>query len=247
MPWVKKTVIRFWCPLGDECGKKNSYLSDAENREFAEAQLEQHLRSQPAHIAAGHDDQSIIDNITIATYEEYEKEYYSKSPPRSTKGDKGDVKGDKAGGKGRGVIGKGKGERPERARTSDNDQRLLDDVHAQLNELRQQVAAQKTSTSTAMEKASGTGSKPPDRFSGESGTHTSTEHAGSSSGIVSFSPQITVDRKLIVTALEQIQLAETNCLDCSSLCAKASTAFNTQAYAVNQVRQALLQTLRSQV
>jgi hypothetical protein len=247
MPWVKKTVIRFWCPLGDECGKKNSYLSDAENREFAEAQLEQHLRSQPAHVAAGHDDSFIMDNITFAQYEVFEKEYYSKSPPRSTKGDKADVKGDKAAGKGIGVRGKRKRGWPERAGPRDNHQRKLDDMHAELNELRQQVAAQKTSTSTAMEKASGTGSKPPDRFWGESGTHTSTEHANTSSGIVSFSPLVTVDRKLIVTALEQIQLAETNCLDCSSLCAKASTAFNTQAYAVNQVRQGLLQTLRNQV
>jgi hypothetical protein len=245
MPYLKKTVIRFWCPLGDECGKKNSYLNDAENREAAEQQLEQHLRSKPAHIDAGHDEQSIRDAISVATYEEIEKESYTKSPPRSTKGDRDDGRGEKAAGKGSRAIGKGNDSSRERSRSRAKRERLMEDMNTELLALRQQVARQ--NTSTTMKKHSSSGAVPTDRIGGESGMHILTENAGSRSSIVSSSQLITVERKTFEDAMEYIQLAETNCLDSSKLCAQASTAFNTQAYAINRLRQKLLYTLRRQV
>ena len=121
----------------------------------------------------------------------------------------------------------------------------MEDMNTELLALRQQVATQ--NTSTTMKKHSSSGSVPTDRIGGESGMHILTESAGSSSSIVSSSQMITVDRKLFEAAMEYIQLAETNCLDSAKLCAQASTAFNTQAYAINKLRQKLLYTLRSQV
>jgi hypothetical protein len=36
MPWGQETVVRFWCPLGEECGKKNRHFKDdAANRKAA--------------------------------------------------------------------------------------------------------------------------------------------------------------------------------------------------------------------
>jgi hypothetical protein len=107
MPYFKKRVIRYWCPLGDECGKKNSHLNYAENREAEEQQLAQHLRGQPAHVEAGMDEESIADAVSIANYEDFEKEVYTRSPPRSTKGDRADVKGEKAAGRDTRAIGTG--------------------------------------------------------------------------------------------------------------------------------------------
>jgi hypothetical protein len=199
MPHFRKTIIRFWCPLGDECGKK-SHLNDAENREAAEQALEQHLRSQPAHVGAGHDEQSIIDAITVAKYEELEKEWYTRSPPRSTT----DGKGKKAAGKGSRAIGKGnarddsrrdarRDRERSRSRSHAKGQRLIEDMKTELIALKQQMATQKTSTTMQLHSMSG--SVPNVHIGGESGMHILTDSASSGSSIVSSSQVIAVDRK----------------------------------------------------
>ena len=82
-------------------------------------------------------------------------------------------------------------------------------MRTELHVFRQQVATQKTSTTT--KKHSRSASVPSVRIDGVSGLHIRTESAGSSSSIVSSSQMITVDRKLPEAVMKYIQVTETNC------------------------------------
>ncbi len=50
MPTHNIKMYRYYCPLGEECGKNNSYVGDAPSLEEARERLEQHFATQPTHV-----------------------------------------------------------------------------------------------------------------------------------------------------------------------------------------------------
>jgi hypothetical protein len=252
MPYTNTMMCRVWCPLGDECGKKETYLSEVANRADAEDVLAQHLRNNPAHAEVGYSDQFIIDAVTTATYEGFERERYSRSPSRSTT----DGKGKKVAGKGSKPIGKGiarvdarRDKRHKRVRSRSRSrakvQKEVEDMKAEINALKQQLATQKTSTT--MQTYSMSGAVPTIHIGGESGFAILTERASSGTGIGSDPHMISLNRLQLEESMSYIQLAQTCCLDSANICGLASTGFNTQAFALNKLRQKLFCTVRCQV
>ena len=103
MPWRKVKTFRYWCPLGEECGKKGSYIGDAPSKEVAEERLKQHFSAQENHqqgIYTMEDYESLLPSAQI---EEYEKDVWEASPPPPPKRNNGGG----AGGAGKGGSARG--------------------------------------------------------------------------------------------------------------------------------------------
>jgi hypothetical protein len=262
MPYTNTMMCRVWCPLGDECGKKETYLSEVSNRAEAEDVLAQHLRNNPAHAEVGYSDQFIIDAVTTADYEGFERERYSRSPSRSTT----DGKGKKVAGKGSKPIGKGiarvdarRDKRHKRVRSRSRSrakvQKEVEDMQAEINALKQELATQKTSTTKQTNSMSG--AVPTIHIGGESGFAILTERASSGTPIgdmISFNRPIgsdphiiSLNRLQLEEAMSYMQLVQTRCLDSANICGMASTGFNTKAFALNKLRQKLICTVRCQM
>jgi hypothetical protein len=195
MPWAQETVVRCWCPLGDECGKKNKYFSDAENREAAEQQLAHHLRSQPAHVESDLDAGSIADMVSTANYCRFKKDVYFRSPPRSMNVDSGSDASNR--GRGR-EHARSRDRARSRSRSRTRRQRAMEDMSFQLQAIKQHGHSQAMSTTKHEDSVSG--SLPSIRIGGRSGMHMLCESAGSSIG--NSSPMFTVDIKLFDSAME---------------------------------------------
>jgi hypothetical protein len=153
MPWGQETVVRFWCPLGEECGKQNRLFNDAANREAAEQHIAQHLRSFPTHRDIGWDEGNIAEFVSNAHYCRFKKEVYFKSPPRSMKGDSGSD----ASRRGRGREHTHRKDRVVRSRSRSRiiRQKDMEYMSFQLQAIRQHGHWQATSTTKHKHSASG--------------------------------------------------------------------------------------------
>ena len=219
MPYMKVTKYRYYCPLGEECGRGCSYIGDAPSTEEARSRLVQHLSSQPNHAAnpdlTDEDKQELCRNAHI---EEIEKDVWVASPLRG-----GGKKGSKGGGKSsssqQGRDGRSRSRRrdrsPDGSRRRSRSRGRSRSRHSQRS-LRVDSVVDVQASENALALASATNT-------------------------------VTMSRKALDEVLELAQLAEQNCLDSARLCSQASTAFSSQATAFNKLRQGLVKALRDQV
>jgi hypothetical protein len=178
MPWSQETVVRYWCPLGHECGKENNHFLDVANKEVAEQVLAQHLRSQYFHRAAGRAEESIAEFVSLAHYVRFKQEVYYRSPPRSMRQVRASGGDASCRGRGRDIYRKPNTVIRSLSRSRCKRQRDMEYMSFQLQTIGPHGLSQ--ATSTTEHKHSASGPLENDRIGGESGMLKLDNSAGSS-------------------------------------------------------------------
>ena len=248
MPWAKKTCVRFWCPIGEICGKNNSYMGDADTVEDAEARLRQHIETQPDHVSADMSATDIDEAIKAMPIENHEKDYWICSPTAKRKGKGKGAGKDWQKKRSRTRSGSRKKKRSSRTRSTSRSRRDRDHGsgsrgNRDIKELSSTVKTLAENVVTAVQTIGGGRDGGGARFAiGDRGGTRFTIGGGASSS--ALGADIRIPRQQIDDMFELLQQAENSCLDCSKLTSQASIAFSSQAASINRVRQELTKNIR---
>ena len=268
MPNLMMNMIRFWCPCGEECGRNQSYLGDAEDdgSNNWKWRLRQHLTTQPNHKRQGYDETQLQLFIDAAegALERFEKEVHIPSPSRPAKKPRQGSRGKGAGGDVEGANSSSAHAAPSRRRSlprsrsrGRNDassSRRRSRTHSrsrsrsrradriQLNETLAVIAGALTVAPKSGAVPIGFGA--PQQHTPVPPQHHHLSLAGGHGIGAVVPPTVTLSRNTVTNCIEMCMRAEENLNDAAKVCIQASSAFTKSASALQSIRQQFMTVLQ---